>query len=162
MLGGARRLREPVPLVGRLGGADTRRLDARGGVSGFGFSGLGASSRGGTLGNGTPRPVRLEAPDRRAGSAGGRERASDGGAVTSTGDGGAGRERLGALGATANGDGGLVGVIGLLGAVGPLGDVEMGRLGKGGGLLGADGALGTEPAGRDGSGTGGGSSPATS
>lgn len=71
MLGGARRTREPL-CDEMLGGAETRLLDVLGGVSGFGdrFTG---SSRGGTLGNGTPREVRLGALDRRAGSAGGRE-----------------------------------------------------------------------------------------
>lgn len=88
ILGGARRLREPLPVVGALGGAETRRLVVRGGVSGFGLSVFGPSSRGGALGNGTPRPVRFEGgPERRAGSAGGRERASAaGGAATAAGE----------------------------------------------------------------------------
>lgn len=134
MLGGARRVREPLALVGALGGADTRRAEVRGGVRGFGLSVLGPSSRGGTLGKGTPRPVRFEGgPLRRGGSAGGRERVSASRGASTWEAGGAGREREGALGVAI-------------------------------GLLAADGvaAFGAEPAGLDGSGTGGGSRPATS
>lgn len=88
MLGGARRVREPLPDVGALGGADTLRLVVRGGVSGLGLRVLGPSSRGGALGNGTPRPVRFDGgPERRAGKAGGRERSSAvRGAETEAGD----------------------------------------------------------------------------
>lgn len=70
-------MREPLPDVGALGGADTLRLVVRGGVSGLGLRVFGPSSRGGALGNGTPRPVRFDGgPERRAGKAGGRERVS--------------------------------------------------------------------------------------
>lgn len=154
MLGGARRLRDPLALVGALGGAETRRADVFGGVSGFGLRVFGPSSRGGTLGSGTPRPVRFEGgPERRAGKAGGRDRASAArGASTALASvieaGSAGRDRLGGLGAA------------------PLGGVTFGGVTFGAteGLFGAgSGARGAElPAGRDGSGTGGGSSPATS
>ncbi len=147
MLGGARLVREPLALVGALGGAETRRLVVRGGVSGFGFSVFGASSRGGTLGRGTPRPVRLEGgPERRCGRAGGRDRVSGAraasGAVTA--------DVLGAVGSERASD-----------STGAAATAVDGLFGTGAGAAGA-GAFGADPAGRDGSGTGGGSSPATS
>lgn len=138
MLGGARRVREPFPLVGALGGADTLRADVRGGVSGLGLSVLGDSSRGGTLGSGTPRAVRFDGgPERLTGSAGGRERFSAGFCASASG-GDTSRERTGALGAADFGAGG-------------------GLLGGGNGPRGAD-----LVAGREGSGAAGGSMPATS